>query len=670
MRAEEGFQFERFRVASPWSSDPALRLTILCLLSSGDSPLSTSEIDRLFSNLSVFGERVAGPYADIASTLDGSQHEPTLIQYDAWGQRIDKLATGEGWKRLKAVCASEGIVPESYPRPEATNGGGRNGLGQYARLFAFTRNVMFSPVSKVTLCPISMTDGAVRVLEMFGTEKQKREIIPRLCSTDPNTAWTAGQWMTERPGGSDVSRTETVARPLNPNKKPEAGDQFVISGFKWFSSATDGDIALALARTNEDLSAGSKGLSLFLIKIRDDNTGKLNGIRVHRLKKKLGTKYLPTAELELDGCIGELVGEIGRGVATISSVLNITRLYSAGGAVGALSYGLRSATAYAQIRPALGGGKLDKLPLHTDQLLKVTVLYRVFLQIFFTNVLLMGAQESGQASKREQTRLRLLTPALKAFVATRASEGYLTLIEAFGGQGYMEEVGMGEMLRDGTVERIWEGTPAILSLDVLRVLVQSRGVALTEFFQDTAANLSSLPSALSSQLGGEIKYLGRVLQDTGAVLKGLDLERHMKTGDMRFSRYLLDLIMAIHGSALLLKQAAWKAETLALSQQLQSLAGVQVTEQSVKEDIHVIRLWIGAGGDGAAGFADLGRLVSQLKQAATTVAATVKSDVELGHSLVYSWTQGSSAENKKAEAPAQKLAKDNIAPVSQLSSHL
>ncbi|KAJ1030748.1 hypothetical protein NDA18_001985 [Ustilago nuda] len=575
MRAEEGFQFERFCVASPWSSDPALRLTILRLLSSGDSPLSASDIDRLFSSLSVFGERIAGPYTDIASTLDGPQHEPTLIQYDAWGQRVDKLATGEGWKRLKAVCASEGIVPESYACPEAVNGGGRDGLGKYARLFAFTRNVMFTPVSK---------------------------------------------WMTERPGGSDVSRTETLAKPLNPNKKPEAGDQFVISGFKWFSSATDGDIALALARTNEDLSAGSKGLSLFLIKIRDDNTGKLNGIR------------------------------IGRGVATISSVLNITRLYSAGGAVGALSWGLRSATAYAQIRPALGGGKLDKLPLHTDQLLKVTVLYRVFLQIFFTNVLLMGAQESGQASKRDQTRLRLLTPALKAFVATRASEGYLTLIEAFGGQGYMEEVGMGEMLRDGTVERIWEGTPAILSLDVLRVLVQSKGSALIEFFQDTDSTLSSLPTTLSSQLGGEIKYLGRVIQDTGAVLKGLDLERHMKTGDMRFSRYLLDLIMAIHGSALLLKQAAWKIKTLAQSQHLQ--------------------FWIGAGGDGAVGFADLARLVSQLKQAATTVAAIAKSDVELGHSLVYSWTQGGSAESKKGDAPAQVLVKDNVAPVSQLSSHL
>ena len=248
------------------SSDPALRLTILRLLASGPNALPTSEIHRLFNNLTEFGEKVAGPYADIAATLDGPQHEPTLIQYDAWGQRVDKLATGEGWKLLKGVAASEAIVAESYARPanEAKYGGGRDKLGQYARLFAFVRSIMFAPVSKLVLCPISMTDGAVRVLEMFGTEKQKREIIPRLCSTDPKTAWTAGQWMTERPGGSDVSRTETTARPVNPNKAPQAGDQFIISGFKWFSSATDGDIALALARTNEDLKMGSKGLSLFL----------------------------------------------------------------------------------------------------------------------------------------------------------------------------------------------------------------------------------------------------------------------------------------------------------------------------------------------------------------------------------------------------------------------
>ena len=101
--------------------------------------------------------------------------------------------------------------------------------------------------------------------------------------------------MTEKPGGSDVSLTETVARPRNTdsNYVAQPGDEFILDGFKWFSSATDGDVALALARTG---GAGSRGLSLFLIKLRDEQ-GNMNGIRVHRLKKKWGTKVSPLHRL-------------------------------------------------------------------------------------------------------------------------------------------------------------------------------------------------------------------------------------------------------------------------------------------------------------------------------------------------------------------------------------
>lgn len=151
--------------------------------------------------------------------------------------------------------------------------------------------------------------------------------------------------MTERPGGSDVSRTETVARACDPNKTPQNGDAFLIDGFKWFSSATDADFTLALARTGS-IESGARGLSLFAIKMRNDD-GQLNGIQIHRLKKKWGTKVshqqqadsigklnqrkaLPTAELSLNSAIGHLVGVINEGVRTIASVLNITRIHSAG----------------------------------------------------------------------------------------------------------------------------------------------------------------------------------------------------------------------------------------------------------------------------------------------------------------------------------------------------
>lgn len=131
--------------------------------------------------------------------------------------------------------------------------------------------------------------------------------------------------MTERPGGSDVGRTETQA-VWNEDLK-----SWSVSGFKWFSSATDADVTMLLARTHDPTAPGtmrdgSKGLSLYLARVRDDQ-GKLNGVRIHRLKDKVGTKALPTAELELDGMIAQQVGRTYRGVKNISAILNITRIY-------------------------------------------------------------------------------------------------------------------------------------------------------------------------------------------------------------------------------------------------------------------------------------------------------------------------------------------------------
>lgn len=150
-----------------------------------------------------------------------------------------------------------------------------------------------------------MTDGAARLIEVYGDDALKANAYRRLTSRDPKQFWTSGQWMTERTGGSDVGNTETIAQ-----KGPNG--EWQVSGFKWFSSATDADMTMLLARIVDDkgnYSEGSRGLSLFFARIKDDHThSKLNGVRIHRLKNKMGTKALPTAELELDGMKAQLVG--------------------------------------------------------------------------------------------------------------------------------------------------------------------------------------------------------------------------------------------------------------------------------------------------------------------------------------------------------------------------
>ena len=179
-----------------------------------------------------------------------------------------------------------------------------------------------------------MTDGAAYVLEKeLSTglyDDQTRNVLQnalsRLISRDPTQAWTSGQWMTERRGGSDISGTETLAtlqdftdaksidgHPLGPWK---------VDGFKWFSSATDCDMAILLART-------SKGLSCFFAPTRrlsDSGEPEMNGIRIQRLKSKMGTRPLPTAELEIEGMRAYLLGEEGKGINVISGMLNITRV--------------------------------------------------------------------------------------------------------------------------------------------------------------------------------------------------------------------------------------------------------------------------------------------------------------------------------------------------------
>jgi alkylation response protein AidB-like acyl-CoA dehydrogenase len=177
-----------------------------------------------------------------------------------------------------------------------------------------------------TTCPLAMTDGASKCLELHGPKNIQEESIPRLITKDPERLWTSGQWMTERTGGSDISGCETKAYPSKTSSSSSI--TYTIKGFKWFSSATDSDITLLLAKT-----PGSQKVSLFWVRVKNDD-GTLNGVRIIRLKDKFGTKSIPTAELELTGMEGAvMIGKEGEGVKTISEVLNITRIHCALGCV-------------------------------------------------------------------------------------------------------------------------------------------------------------------------------------------------------------------------------------------------------------------------------------------------------------------------------------------------
>lgn len=237
------------------------------------------------------------------------------------------------------------------------------------------------------------------------------------------SAWTSGQWMTERVGGSDVSGTETLARysPVSGNEafEPRQTDgqplgPWVVDGFKWFSSATDSQMSIALAQT-------PKGLSAFYIPMHRTTASsgiELNGICISRLKNKMGTKALPTAELELKGARAFLLGDEGNGVRVISTVLNITRVHTAVTSLGLFGRGLAIAKAFAEVREMAGKGRkrsLKDVPLHVRTLADVTVSYRANLLFTFFVIYCLGISDQlplWEISKTSfaSSRLRPQTP--------------------------------------------------------------------------------------------------------------------------------------------------------------------------------------------------------------------------------------------------------------------
>ena len=408
----------------------------------------------------------------LALAEEAEQSPPRHVPYDPWGKRVDRIETSDAWRELDRISAAEGIVAAAYERTH----------GIYSRIDQFARLYLFAPSSALYSCPLAMTDGAARFLEVYGDEST-RAVFAHLTSRDPRQFWTSGQWMTERSGGSDVASTSTIA-------KCESGNDYRLYGFKWFTSATTSQVAMTLARI-EGAPAGGSGLSVFLVTLRDRD-GSLRNIRIERLKEKLGTRALPTAELTLEGTPARLVGGAGDGIRKISTLFNITRVYNAVAAIAGMRRAIPLATDYAKRRTAFGKPLIEH-PLHVETLSGMTLRFRASFLLAFRAVELLGKEECGEASEAELKLLRLLIPVAKLYTAKQAVAVASEALEAFGGAGYIEDTGIPRLLRDAQVLPIWEGTTNVLSLDTLRAM--NRVDALDEWIKDVRRRLGTIEAA-------------------------------------------------------------------------------------------------------------------------------------------------------------------------------
>ncbi|XP_061115758.1 acyl-CoA dehydrogenase family member 11-like [Conger conger] len=489
------------------------------------------------ADLAQFGERIVKELDILGQQCEDSP--PRLQHYDAWGCRVDRILTCPAWAHMKKISAQEGLVAAGYERT----------YGEWSRVFQMSKLYIYSPSAGLYTCPLAMTDGAAKVIESFGMSGPLENAFQRLTCRDPQRFWTSGQWMTERKGGSDVANgTETVAIP-------QADGTYKLYGFKWFTSATDADMTLTLGR---ELNAegfpkqGSKGLSLFYAEVRDEQ-GNLKGIEVQRLKDKLGTRQVPTAELLLDGLPAHRISSEGRGVASISNMLTITRIHNTVSAVAAMRRIIQLGREYAAKRFVFGKF-LREHALHVQTMARMEVETRGAFLLLMEVSRLLGREESGVASELESHLLRLLTPVAKLYTGKQAVAVVSEGLECFGGQGYMEDTGLPRMLRDAQVLSIWEGTTNVLSLDVLRCLAKSNGEVLEAFYLEIKIKLeaASGKQALAPSVMAVNCALSKLGQFVQAAASRAPSYLELAARDLSYS------LARIYMGALLIENAAWE----------------------------------------------------------------------------------------------------------------
>ncbi len=406
--------------------------------------------------LHAFGARV-GSAEVYGWGFDANTHEPVLRTHDRYGNRVDEVEFHPAWHHLMDLSISNGL--HSLPFEQPAGEGGR-----------VVRDALFTMISQIEAghgCPISMTTSVVPALRAAPDLSAAWEPIitsrtyqPELLPVTTKRGATLGMGMTEKQGGSDVRANTSAAMPT-------ADGTYRITGHKWFTSAPMCDAFLVLAQAPE-------GLTCFLLpRVLPDGTR--NGLRLQRLKDKLGNRSNASSEIEFDDAFVHRVGDEGRGVATIIEMVNHTRLDCVVGSVGLMRQAVSQAAWHTAHRAAFGGLLLDK-PLMQNVLADLDVEVEVATLLMMR---LSGAFDRADADPGELALRRIATPVAKYWVTKRCSEVTREAMECLGGNGYVEESIMPRLYRESPVNAIWEGSGNVIALDVVRAMAREPGAVDT-----------------------------------------------------------------------------------------------------------------------------------------------------------------------------------------------
>jgi putative acyl-CoA dehydrogenase len=460
-----------------------------------------------------------------------NENPPVLRTHDRFGNRIDEVEFHPAWHELMTVAVGAGLqaAPWADPRPGAHTA---RAAGLY----------VWGATDFGHLCPMSMSYSVVPALRHAPELARRYEPLLTSRVYDPGSrppetkqGLLAGMSMTEKQGGSDV-RANTTRAVLS------ADGSYRLTGHKWFTSAPMNDLFLVLAQIPGGQASGAQAsgaqasgaLSCFLLpRVLPDGTR--NGVRLQRLKDKLGNKSNASAEIEYDDAVAWLVGEEGRGVPTIIEMVNMTRLDCVIAAATQLRLGASLAAFHTAHRQAFGRDLADQ-PAMANVLADLAVESEAATTVMLR---LAGATDrAARGDEQEAAFRRIALAATKYWVCKRVPVHAGEALECFGGNGYVEESGLPRLYREAPLQSIWEGSGNVAALDALRAIARgtAKGAQAVEaYFAEVGLAAGADPrldqavkrlqAELADPAQAELRAR-RIVEQLATVLQGALLVRH------------------------------------------------------------------------------------------------------------------------------------------------
>ena len=444
---------------------------------------------------------------------------PALETYDRAGEVVNRIVSNPRYDEQHQEIYRRGVIGLPYAEGAP-------------HLLSFAMGYLLSQADISLHCPVTLTGAVAYVLGYHADKRVRAEYLHDVVRMDGHTK-TGGTWATEKHGGSDVGATTTSAIPC--------GDRFALEGLKWFTSNANSGLALATARPM-GAPSGSAGLGLYLVTSHLGD-GRPNHYRIRRLKDKLGTKGLPTGEIELVGAEAIEIAPPPEGFKLMMAALEYSRVHNAVGAAGVQRRALTEALNWAKSRDAFGH-KLIEYPMVQDELLRLRVRFEASSLLAFEAAI---ALDATLEDRKREIWLRLVTALAKYQTAEDANRSTRAALELIGGNGYTSDYPIARILRDAQVLTVWEGPANIQALELVRLLsAKHRGAP--EYEDRVRGILERMPESIE-ELRRRLEI--RLSEDRVAIAVVMASPQSAQ----RYARKLLARLSQSLGFALMCEQA-------------------------------------------------------------------------------------------------------------------